>query len=53
MSPFQRHPRRPFSNQMMCPYFQTQHYKDSHSDMEKKIENRYKKIIALIKRKKR
>ena len=51
MSPYKKDPRRPFAHQMMCPYFQTQHYKENHtSKTEEAIERIFKKIFKRNKK---
>lgn len=51
MSPYKRSPRRHFTDYMMSPYFQTNHYKENHVDFENKVEDLAKKFLAKIFRK--
>jgi hypothetical protein len=53
MSPYYRNRRRPFTDQMMSPYFRTDHYEENHTGLEKKIESLAEKFLAKIFRKKR
>lgn len=41
-------PKRYFSNMMKSPYFQTKHYEEEHTQMEKKIENITISVINKI-----
>lgn len=52
MSPYKRYPRRHFTDYMMSPYFQTNHYQENHNDFERKIESLAKNVLARIFRKK-
>jgi hypothetical protein len=50
MSPYQRHPRRHFSNQMKNPYFHSKHYQEEHTSTEVKIEKAALSFIHFFKK---
>lgn len=50
MSPYERQPRRHFSNQMRSPYFQSNHYREEHNKMEEAVEGAFKSFVLYLKK---